>query len=73
MAETGGFLDTSKLLRGELIGFAGAAILFLSLFIPWYGTSTNPNAQINGVPGNFNAFQTFKILDILLVAACAAS
>jgi hypothetical protein len=72
VAETGGFLDTSKLLRGELIGFAGAGILFLSLFIPWYGTSTNPNAQINGVPGNFNAFQTFKILDILLVAACAA-
>jgi hypothetical protein len=72
MSESGGFLDTSKLLRGEWIGFGGAAVLFFSLFIPWYGTSTNPNAQINSAPGNFNAFQTFKILDILLVAACAA-
>jgi hypothetical protein len=72
MEGSGGFIDTSKLMRGEFIGFAGAAILFFSLFIPWYGTSTNPNAQINGAPGNFNAFQTFGLLDLLLVAACAA-
>jgi hypothetical protein len=72
MDGSGGFVDFSKLKRGELIGFAGAAILFLSLFAPWYGTSSNPNAQINGARGTFNAFHTFKILDILLVAACAA-
>jgi hypothetical protein len=72
MEGSGGFIDTSKLMRGEFIGFGGAAILFLSLFIPWYGTSTNPNAQINGARGNFNAFQTFGLLDLLLVAACAA-
>jgi hypothetical protein len=72
MEGSGGFLDTSKLMRGEFIGFAGAAILFFSLFLPWYGTSTNPNAQINGAHGNFNAFQTFKVLDLLLIAACAA-
>jgi hypothetical protein len=42
------------------------------MFLPWYGTSSNPNAQINGARGTFNAFQTFKVLDILLVAACLA-
>jgi hypothetical protein len=68
----GGFLDFSKLKRGEVIGFAGAFILFFSLLLPWYGTSTNPNAQINGAAGTFDAFQTFKTLDLLLVGACAA-
>lgn len=71
-SKDGGFVDVSNLKRGELIGFAGALILFFSLFIPWYGTSTNPNAQINGVPGTFDAFATFGLLDLLLVAACAA-
>ena len=47
-------------------------MLFVSLFLPWYGTSSNPNAQINGARGTFDAFTTFKVLDILLVAACMA-
>jgi hypothetical protein len=65
-------LDFSLWLRGEYYGFAGSAVLFLSLFLPWYGTSSNPNAEINGARGTFNAFATFKLLDILLVAACTA-
>jgi uncharacterized membrane protein (UPF0136 family) len=64
--------DISRLRRAEYYGFVGAGVLFLSLFLPWYGTSTNPNAQINGVRGTFDAFATFKLLDILLVAACTA-
>jgi hypothetical protein len=65
-------LDFSLWLRGEYYGFAGSAVLFLSLFLPWYGTSSNPNANINGARGTFDAFATFKLLDILLVAACLA-
>jgi hypothetical protein len=65
-------LDTSLWLPGEYYGFIGSAVLFLSLFLPWYGTSTNPNAAINGARGTFDAFQTFKVLDILLVLACTA-
>jgi hypothetical protein len=65
--------DTSLWLPGEYYGFLGAAVLFGSLFLPWYGTSANPNAQINGLHHvTLNAFQTFKLLDILLVAACTA-
>jgi hypothetical protein len=65
-------LDFSLWLPGEYYGFLGSAVLFGSLFLPWYGTSTNPNAEINGARGTFDAFQTFKVLDILLVAACSA-
>lgn len=65
-------LDISLWLPGEYYGFLGSAVLFGSLFLPWYGTSSNPNAEINGHRGTFTAFQTFKLLDILLVAACTA-
>ncbi|MEA2497475.1 MAG: hypothetical protein QOJ29_5386, partial [Thermoleophilaceae bacterium] len=65
-------LDFSLWLPGEYYGFIGSAILLLAMFLPWYGTSTNPNAKINGARGTFDAFATFKLLDILLVAACAA-
>src|SRR3954447_497876 len=65
-------LDFSLWLRGEYYGFAGSLVLFISLFLPWYGTSSNPNAKINGARGTFDAFATFKILDILLVGACTA-
>src|SRR3954453_9659321 len=65
-------LDFSLWLPGEYYGFIGSAVLFFSLFLPWYGTSTNPNAQINTVRGIFSDFQTFKLLDLLLVAACSA-
>jgi hypothetical protein len=74
----------------EVIGFIGAAILGLSLFLPWFATSCssnaaaraaskvtpggdcNPNSVYNGARGEFTAFQTFKYLDWLLVAACVA-
>jgi hypothetical protein len=65
-------LDVSLWKPGEWYGFLGAGVLFFSLFLPWYGTSANPNAQINGARGTFSAFATFKLLDILLVAACTA-
>jgi hypothetical protein len=65
-------LDFSLWLPGEYYGFVGSAVLFLSMLLPWYGTSTNPNAQINGARGTFDAFATFKLLDILLVGACSA-
>ena len=65
-------LDFSLWLPGEYYGFLGSAILFISLFLPWYGTSSNPNAQVNGHRGSFDALQTFKVLDILLIGACTA-
>jgi hypothetical protein len=72
--------------RSELIGFVGSAILLFSLFLNWFATSCdqsgmpkgcNMNSQmVDAGPertrGSFNAFQTFGVLDWLLVAACIA-
>jgi hypothetical protein len=67
------FLDFSRLHRSEYIGFAGAAVLLLSLWLPWFETDAgNPNARINGQTGDFTAWETFGSLDWLLVAACSA-
>jgi hypothetical protein len=66
-------MDFGRLQRGEFIGFAGVAILLVSLFMPWFETNPdNANANINGAAGTFNAFETYCSLDWLLVAACAA-
>jgi hypothetical protein len=67
----------------EYIGFAGAAILFGSLFLPWFSTACtsdhplrpkgcNANSRLQGLHDTFSAFRTFAILDILLVLACIA-
>ena len=78
-AEGGGYLDLSRLTPGEFAGFGAAGILLLSLFLPWFGTSDNPNSMIGpegdpviGPDATANAFQVFGILDWLLVAACTA-
>jgi hypothetical protein len=75
-AEKGGYLDTSRLTPGEYGGFAAASVLLVSLFLPWFGTSDNPNSEIEsagiGPDDSANAFQVFAILDWLLVAACSA-
>ena len=66
-------MDFGRLQRGEFIGFAGVGILLISLFMPWFETNPdNPNANINGASGEFNAFDTYGVLDWLLVAACLA-
>jgi hypothetical protein len=67
----------------ELLGFAGAAILFGSLFLNWWSTSClstnpnrphgcNPNSALHGQIGSFNAFDTYNFLPYFLIAGCAA-
>jgi hypothetical protein len=66
-------MDFRLLQRGEFIGFGGVGVLLLSLFLTWFETNPdNANANINGETGEFNAFDTYGILDWLLVAACLA-
>jgi hypothetical protein len=76
-------IDFGRLHWAEFIGFAGVGVLLGSLFLPWFSTSCerigpatpdgcNPNSQLNGRRGDFNAFETFAIMDILLVMACIA-
>jgi hypothetical protein len=61
----------------ELIGFVSSLVLLGSLWLPWFATSSsNPNSTIGtaGIgPGQTaTGWETFRILDILLAAACAA-
>ena len=82
--DTGPAFSLKRLLPSELIGFAGSAILLLSLFLPWFHTDCesnarpfkpegcNPQSVYAGERGDFTAFETFAILDWLLVAACVA-
>jgi hypothetical protein len=73
--------DISRIGLSELIGFAGAIVLFGSLFLHWFHTSCtspghppgcNPNSKLGGGFGHFTAWQTFSKLDILLTLACIA-
>jgi hypothetical protein len=73
--------DFKRIGIGEFIGFGGSAVLFVSLFLPWFGTSCsspghprgcNPNSTLHGAVGHFTAWQTFSKLDVLLMLACIA-
>jgi hypothetical protein len=74
-AEGGGYLDTSRLSPGEFVGMAAGAVLFLSLWLPWFTTDAgNPNSRLGGASGGdgVNAWHTFSKLDILLALAGTA-
>lgn len=74
-AEGGGYLDTSRLSPGEYVGMAAGALLFISLWLPWFTTSGgNPNSRLGGASGgdSVNAWQVFSKLDILLTLAATA-
>lgn len=69
------YLDTSRLTPGEYLGMGGALVLLLSLFLPWFTTSsTNPNSRLAGASGGggANAWEVFTTLQWLLLAACIA-
>ena len=74
-AEGGGYLDTSRLTPGELVGMAAGLVLLLSLWLPWFTTSAdNRFSQLGGASGGdgVNAWHVFSTLDILLVLASTA-
>jgi hypothetical protein len=77
--EKGRFIRMAAISPGEIGGMISALVLFGSLWLPWYGTSkSNPHSVLHGAggPGHLGetvtAWQTFRILDILLVLACTA-
>ena len=66
------FIELGRLQKAEYFGFLAAAVLAGSLFLPWFSVDQRSNGGINGVKGELTAFQTFGILDMLLLAACLA-
>jgi hypothetical protein len=71
LEQPGRYVDLSRLSPAEFIGMGASLVLLGSLFLPWFSTG-NPNAKINGERGDFNAWETFGIFDLLLLSACAA-
>jgi len=54
-----------------MVAAGGGLLLFLSLFLTWFGVKGNENL-CGASEVNCTGFQTFKILDILLVLAALA-
>jgi hypothetical protein len=65
-------MHTGRLSRSEWIAVSGGLLLVVAVFLPWYGTSDNPNAEVDGARGDFSAWDVHPILRWLLLAAAAA-
>ena len=84
--EGGDGFDLGRLKPAEFIGFAGAAILVLALFLlNWFSTdcaskaaaesmtdNCNPNSQLDGAYGSFTGWETYDLMKWLLLAGCIA-
>ena len=63
----------SRLERGDIISAIGGVILLVSLFLPWFSVDLSENVTLCGAgKDSCTAWQTFKFLDFLLFAGCAA-
>jgi hypothetical protein len=78
-AESRGYLDTGQVTPAEFVGMAAGALLVLSLFLPWFSTSDNPNSIIGetgdlviGPNDSASAWDTYGVLKFLLIAGAAA-
>jgi hypothetical protein len=61
-----------RLGKSELIAALGGIALAVGVFLPWYATSRNPHAHLNGARGEFSAWEAHPILRWLLLAAAVA-
>ena len=58
-------MDSSRVSFGETVAGAGALVLLVVMFFPWYGaTATVAGGQTQGASAN--AWDSFSIIDILL-------
>jgi hypothetical protein len=79
-AERESYLQPSRLTLGELAGCVAALLFVLTLFLPWYATSSsNHNSSLGLVDGSkatggatATAWETFPILRYILLAAAIA-
>jgi hypothetical protein len=63
----------ARLGRPEVIALAGAVLLALGLFLPWYETNpSNPNATIDGTRGSLSGWQVQSVLRFALLAVAVA-
>jgi hypothetical protein len=66
-------IDFGRLERGDIISGIGGLVLLVSLFLPWFSVDLAEGENLCGATADTcTAWQTFNILDFLLLAGCAA-
>src|SRR4051794_14666527 len=65
-------MDRSRLQRGEIIAALGGILLAISIFLPAYSPSENPNAIVAGSRDAVSVWQVHDILRWVLLLAAAA-
>jgi hypothetical protein len=65
-------MDLRRISRSEILAALGGALLAVSLFFPWYATSSNPNAKVSGLRGDITAWDAHNIIRYLFLAAALA-
>jgi len=61
-------LDTSRLSFGEMVAGISAVVLFIALFLPWYGVSIKGAGAFGGASSSGNAWDWYGGRDLLLAA-----
>jgi hypothetical protein len=64
-------MDLKRLRLGEWVAAVGGVGLFASLFASWYGTSIPVGETAIDLTAGFSAWQSFDVLDIVLVLVAA--
>jgi len=59
-------VDSGKLGVGEIIAGVSGLLLFVFMFLPWYGVDAVGGFGVSGVNANANAWEAFSFIDILL-------
>jgi hypothetical protein len=65
-------MDLRRISRSEILAALGGVLLAVSLFLPWYATSSNPNANVSGMKGDITAWDAHNILRYLFLAVALA-
>jgi hypothetical protein len=62
-------MDLSRLSRSEYLAVAGAVLLVIALFLPWYETAAgNEAANIDGKTGSLSGWEVNTVLRWVLLA-----
>jgi hypothetical protein len=66
-------MDTNRLRTGELIAGIAAVVLFIVMFLPWFGydvggaVAANLGVSVDVPDVNFNAWESFDFIDLVLM------
>jgi hypothetical protein len=64
-------VDTSKIGFGEMVAGVSAVLLFIFMFLPWFGVEADTgNLRLSG---DFTAWKSFSFIDILLFLVIVAT